>query len=312
MLAALAPRNLQWSDLAGKFLEPLKDFKEQKVIIEYLPEAEPRRAAQSLAQVLRAEGWAIEGLNPNENLWNSMHSGVHAEQYNVPSFATFQSRDEFNAHVAAMWRSAKAADCVIAFLKKRRWKGLRGGWQEEGELPAGTLRIRIGTKPEPAIPRPLIEGLDDDESMQWLIDDGVQIAGPVPLPREEQRSISAEQHDTAAEILTVERQAYGEADWKMVPVEIRCPSGNDEAFRYAAQFAELLTDSGWELVGGKVVVDGEFNRMLKWVVIRADSGSGSQQFFQRGSLKRALRKAGIETRDVMQPTSDPLQILVGW
>lgn len=312
MLAAMSPRNLQWSDLAGKFTEPLSGFGSQRIVIEYLPEAEPKRAAHSLAQELQAAGWDVVDPAPNEALWSAVHAGVRVEPYNVPSRDSFKSANEFDEHLNAMWKSGRAADCLIVFLKSRRWQGVRPGWQEEGELPAGTVRIRIGTKAEPQIPRALMPGLDDWYA-QHLIDNGEPVAGPVPLERTEQRSISKEQHDLAKQVLVVKRESYDRRFGKLIPVEIRCPSDNNEALQYAEQFAALLTESGWEVAGGNVVVDTGFNRRLTGVAVRADSTSSGQDFFERGSLYWAFTKAGIEVRDLMlQPTFQPPQILIGW
>ncbi len=317
LLEAMIPRNLQWSDLAGKFLEPLKEFKSQKVLIEYVPEAEPHRAASSLAQVLEEVGWSVEGPNPSDasDLW--LHTGVLVQPYShpmMPSDRTAEKITNYHTQREASYRSSQAANCITAFLKKRRWKGVRFSWPEPGELPAGTVRIRICTKAEPKIPRSSDLGFGSDAFTQTMIDEGEPIAGPVPMQRKSQRAISKEQRDTALETLVFEREHYDRMYGKILPVEIRCPAGNEEAFKYASQFAELLEKGGWQISSGKVIVDAEFNRRLQGVLVCCDSGDDVQAFFQKGSLVHALKRAGIEARHNFGGgrTLSPPQILVGW
>lgn len=312
VLTALVPRNLQWSELAGKFRGQLKEFAGQKVVIEYLPEAEPRRAGNSLAQELREVGWDVEGPTPNEELWKSWYKGVRLEPYRVPSIATFKSEEDFDVYLQAQWASCDARDCLKSFLKKRKWQGVKHGWQDEGELPKGTLRIRIGTKQEPELPRNKWEDMDETFE-QDLIDRGfVKDEGPVPLQREVQRLVSQEQHDIVVGILSLERQKYEEVQWmNMVPVEVRCPTDNDEAYQYAVQVAGLLTDSNWVLAGGEVRRDADIARKLRGIVVRSHAGD-SQQHFQCGDIMKAFQQAGIDARDVNDQTFEKLQILIGW
>ena len=86
--------------------------------------------------------------------------------------------------------------------------------------------------------------------------------------------------------------------------------GNCEAYDFAKQLLEILADSGWQ-TGDGVVVDPEFPRKLKGVLIRADSRD-TQQAFQQNDLLLALQKAGVEAKYNFEVTYDPLQILVGW
>jgi len=310
LLAALSPRNLQWSHFAGKFSEPLSEFKAQKVLIEYLPEAEPRSAAESLAQELRQADWEVEGPTPNENLWRQWYAGVRAEPYNCPSMATFASPVEHNKHVQAMWQSNKAARCVIEFLKKRGWKGVKGGHQDEGELPIGMLRIRVGIKAEPEIPRNY-EFYDEDD-IRRLIDEGEATVGHVPLQRATPRTISREQRETILRKLSDERKGYNQSGWIMVPVRIVCPPGNDEAHKYACDLAAVIAESGWEIATGSVIIDEQFNRKMSGLVIRGDVDKVPQHQFQAGDIFQALKLAGIESYRSDSGTSQPVQVLVGW
>lgn len=309
MLAAMSPRHIQWSEWAGTYLEPLKKLKNQKVIIEYIPEGEPRRAAVSLAQELRTAGWDVEGPNENADLW--FHAGVRVEQYIKQNMGNITDYSERQKESEALMASSRAARSLIAFLKHRRWQEVNNGGHDD-KLPLGAIRVQIGTKPDPRIPQKPIPGTGD--YTQRLIDEGEDVAVDVPLARAEQRIITPKQFEIAKEILIVERKSYDDMFGKIVPVEIRCPAGNGEALRYAEQFAGLLTESGWEVEGGSVIVDVSFNRKLTGVVVRADdTDTDGQEFFERGSLFWAFDKAGIEVRDLMtQPTLHPPQILVGW
>ena len=311
LLTSIVPRNLQWSALGGRFNEQLKLYAGERVVIEFLPEAEPRRAAESLAQELRSAGWEVEGPLPNEELWRAWHIGVRLEPYRAPSHSTFPSEEEFREHVNAMWKSSELSDCIESYLNKRKWQGVGRGWPEDGELAKGTLRIRIGSQPMPELPRTAPLGLDD-EHRQFLIDEGlIKDDSPVPLERKAKRSIGVDDRAKMVELLKLEREGYAHLGQQMEQVEIRCPDGNCEAYELALQIADVLSESGWEVRSGKVVVDRDFDRKLKDVVVRADS-KNPQQHFQAADLLRALQKAEIESKDVWKPTFDPLQVLVGW
>jgi hypothetical protein len=130
--------------------DPLKPFAGRQAIIEFVPDAEARRAALSIYGSLDRAGWKIIRISPLDGL----EDGVEIQPYIAPL-----PTSEFSPEWQSLWqseiRSGEAADAVIDFLHSYNWQAKRG-WpvDENGHmirdtkiLPPDTLRIRVGLYP---------------------------------------------------------------------------------------------------------------------------------------------------------------------
>ena len=103
LLQAMAPRMVGYGagiDPAAteKYFEPLKKLSGRLARIEYLQCAEPRRAAQSIADALEVAGWKVEGPAPNDELWQFVSDGVRVEWHPIldTDSKTRHEREESN------------------------------------------------------------------------------------------------------------------------------------------------------------------------------------------------------------------------
>jgi hypothetical protein len=146
-----APRVIPfWSVKTKTSVDPLKLFGGRQAIIEFVPDAETRRAALSIYGSLDRAGWKIIRISPLDGI----EDGVEIQPYTAPT-----PTSEPSAEWYPLWRSEirsdDAADALVDFLHSYDWQAKRG-WpvDEKGQvirdpkiLPPDTLRIRVGLYP---------------------------------------------------------------------------------------------------------------------------------------------------------------------
>ncbi len=143
-----APRVLPlWTMGNGKTsVDPLRSFAGHQVIVEFVPDAEARRAAFNIAESLNSAGWKILRLAPVDGI----DDGVEVQP--------FQPSTELG-HIQKNWadwsRASAAADAIVDFLHSYNWQATRA-WplDEKGAMihdpkiiPPGAVRIRVGLYP---------------------------------------------------------------------------------------------------------------------------------------------------------------------
>jgi hypothetical protein len=131
-------------------IDPLKPFAGRQAIIEFVPDAETRRAALSIYGSLDRAGWKIIRISPVDGI----EDGVEIQPYVAPSPTSGLSA-EWDSLWQSEIRSNNAADALVDFLHSYNWQAKRG-WplDEKGQmirdskiLPPDTLRIRVGLYP---------------------------------------------------------------------------------------------------------------------------------------------------------------------
>jgi hypothetical protein len=123
-------------------IDPLKPFAGYQAIIEFVPDAEARRAALNIAASLEQANWKVRDPTPV----NSINDGVDVQPFEGPSDSSM-----WGAHI----RSSKAADAIVDFLHSYNWQARRGLLVDEHNalihdpkiVPPDALRIRVGLYP---------------------------------------------------------------------------------------------------------------------------------------------------------------------
>lgn len=132
-------------------IDPLKPFAGGQAIIEFVPDAETRRAALNIYGSFDHAGWKIIRFSTIDGI----EDGVEIQPYVAPLPPASGFSPEWNSLWQSEIRSDNAADAVIDFLHSYNWQAKRG-WpvDENGHmirdpkiLPPDTLRIRVGLYP---------------------------------------------------------------------------------------------------------------------------------------------------------------------
>lgn len=136
-------------------MDPLKPFAGRQAIVEFVPDAEARRAALNVAGSLDRAGWKITRISSMDGI----EDGVEIQPFQAPlPEQTNESYSLWQAEIGA----SEAADVVVDFLHSYNWQARRG-WptDETGKLirdpkiiPPGSLRIRVGLYPSVAYVSP--------------------------------------------------------------------------------------------------------------------------------------------------------------
>jgi hypothetical protein len=143
-----APRVIPFWSIGNKktSVDPLKPFARQ-AIIEFVPDAETRRAASNIAGALDKAGWKIGKLAPTDGI----EDGVEIQPFIAP-FPPSPETKEWRSLWQAETGSGDAADALVDFLHSYNWQAKRG-WplDEHGRtirdpkiMPPDSLRIRVG------------------------------------------------------------------------------------------------------------------------------------------------------------------------
>ena len=153
-----APRVIPtWSlSASGKTsIDPLQPFKGYNVEVDFLPDAEARRAALSLANSLKYAGWNITKLA----MVDGIADGVEVQPFRAPDNLGFhptpEQFKEWSVLNQAAQRSYDIAQAVVDFLHSYFWQATLGrALDEHGHtirdvkiFPPDMLKIRIGLYP---------------------------------------------------------------------------------------------------------------------------------------------------------------------
>jgi hypothetical protein len=130
----------------------------QVVLIEFIPDPEARRAANSLAVVLRDARWDVRSIKPNNG---DLKDGVSIQPSSVreaipkPGPPPDGSPDWITYRTAPWMRGRAAGEKLLNFLHSYNWQAQFGFpldehgkmIRDEAVLPAGAIRIQIGLNP---------------------------------------------------------------------------------------------------------------------------------------------------------------------
>jgi hypothetical protein len=154
-----APRVIPFSSGSnGTSVDPLKPFA-RGATIEFVPDAETRRAASNIAGTLDKAGWKITRFAPVDGI----EDGVDVQPFVAPlPPSDMQQMGSWNSQLEAESRSRAAADAVVDFLHSYNWQA-RSGWpiDDKGSMirdpkiiSPDSLRIRVGLYPAVAYVSP--------------------------------------------------------------------------------------------------------------------------------------------------------------
>lgn len=149
---SLKPRVLGFLGNAVKSsVDGLKPFTDIQTIIGFIPDdAEARRAAGNIAQILVLAGWKIASSGPDPG---AAMEGVVVEQYLAPTPLTPRlPTAEDQQHRADERHSHDAAVALVDLLQANDWKATLGFAAREmagHTIPRNTVRVRVGIKPLP-------------------------------------------------------------------------------------------------------------------------------------------------------------------
>jgi hypothetical protein len=190
--SSLAPRILGFQIGPGNktSFDELTPFAGTQVMFEVLTDAEARRAAQEIGNVLHFAGWNVTGTVSNSELHIGFFDGVSI-WYEQPEFLP-----GFSAEQRARWeageRCAKAAEALAAYLLSKNWKSMARAYRGapgiripniEHEIPPNTLVIAVGFKPNPFFDPDWVEQMEE-QYKQFMIEerDREKNLPPIVLP----------------------------------------------------------------------------------------------------------------------------------
>lgn len=145
MEESLAPRELPivCCGPASNFL-PLVPFRPMNVTIEYVPDAEAKRAADEISGFLSTAGWTVVPPSPNARLNAGYYDGVIVEYYSGRSYVGGMP---IYRNQADSERCSGAASQLLAILKANDWVARTDVGGDYSELPLSTIKIDVGMKP---------------------------------------------------------------------------------------------------------------------------------------------------------------------
>lgn len=133
------------------YVDSLVPMAGQKVLIEYVPDAEAHRAALNIALTLQDAKWSVQGPL---RVADWLEDGVLVEPPSLPTRSANNPRPEISAY----WRLEDAARELVNFLHSYNWQA-KIGLVADGQgrvirdpiaLPEGGIRIQVGLYP-PAV-----------------------------------------------------------------------------------------------------------------------------------------------------------------
>jgi hypothetical protein len=125
--------------------DELKAFAGTEVIFDVLPDAEPRRAAQEIQNVLTYAGWKAVSINIRPELYTGDFDGVIIEpQRPMIGVVAMPGNKALTEHE----RSTKCAEALRLYLLTKNWKARMNLFHAD-QVPANTIRILVGFKPSP-------------------------------------------------------------------------------------------------------------------------------------------------------------------
>lgn len=151
---SLTPRRIPIEIRDGRSnFDSLKVFANINAIVEFIPDdAEAKKAAGSIAQILHDAGWNIMSFVPSSKV---ARDGVDVER-SLTLPATMQSPEE----IVSGRRSQQASSALVEFLEAHGWVAKETAiWMPDAKmtghpfsgdtLAPSSVRIRVGLKPSP-------------------------------------------------------------------------------------------------------------------------------------------------------------------
>ncbi len=142
---ALSPRTLSlvFGNDGGINIARLLPFRTMQIAIDFIPDAEARRAARYVNSIVRNAGWTVTRLRPVDF---DLHDGVSILSFTVRGMPS-------NADLADEKRSRDAAHILAEFLHTFNWAvDTIPGATFSGShdfLPRDSILVQIGLKPDP-------------------------------------------------------------------------------------------------------------------------------------------------------------------
>ena len=137
-----------WMTGGKSTADPLRTLSGQKIVIEFIPDAEARRAALNLASVLLDAKWDVQ---IPLGVVDELRDGVSVQ----PSMAGTDPVNGQLPNLAPYWHATDVAERLVIFLHSYNWQAERG-WpsaapgkllRDPSVLPAGAVRVQIGLYP---------------------------------------------------------------------------------------------------------------------------------------------------------------------
>jgi hypothetical protein len=194
-----APRLItNWYVHGKTWVDPLIPLAGTRGLVEYVRDAEARRAAFQIGATLKAAGWDATITPTHEN--ETIRDGVMIKSYLAP----FPPQPE---KVDNRTPSLYAAKTVVNFLHSYFWQATSmDGWSGENDIPPKGIKIEVGLYPAVAyVSPPGAKGASE-------------IADELKRRFEEQRKQRdadiARRRDEALKGLTTKQQAALKAEWE--------------------------------------------------------------------------------------------------
>jgi hypothetical protein len=126
-------------------VDPLKPFTGHQAIIEFIPDAEAKRAALNIKETLERAGWKIARVSPLDGIEDGVEVQAYFRRANEQNSPKDLGRDWDN-HIKSM----EAVNALLDFLHSYNWQA-REGWAAPGnDIPPDGIKVRVGLYP-PAV-----------------------------------------------------------------------------------------------------------------------------------------------------------------
>jgi hypothetical protein len=175
---SVAPRVLDFQIGPGNktSFDDLKPFAGVQVAFEVLTDAESRRAAQEIGNVLQFANWHITEKTSNPDLYIGYYDGVsiwYAQTIGVPPM-TPEGKSELDSEETCR----KAAEALNLYLLSKGWESRASAYivgsgitipEIKGEIRPNTLTIVVGFKPSPFFEPDWVKQVRENERriLEW-------------------------------------------------------------------------------------------------------------------------------------------------
>lgn len=149
---SLAPRVLgfQIGPGAKTTFDELKPFAGTNVAFVILTEAEARRAAQEIQNVLMFAGWKATSVDYSADIFPGFYDGVIVQDPGLLGGVVFSPTEKDGTKkIAELERTRKCATALVSYLLSKGWKARMQNLPDFPALPSDTIRIVVGFKPNP-------------------------------------------------------------------------------------------------------------------------------------------------------------------
>jgi hypothetical protein len=196
---SLAPRVFGFQIGPGNktTFDELKPFAGTQVAFEVLTDAEARRTALGLGNILSLAGWNITGAVSNPELYTGFFDGVSI-WYEQPGMTShFPALPEEKNKIDAAGRCQDAARVLEAYLLSKNWKAMARPYRRrpdtpeiipsiKHEIPANTVMILVGFKPNPFFDPDWVKQMQE-EYRHFMLEERERQKAPTRLPTSPQK-----------------------------------------------------------------------------------------------------------------------------